>query len=222
MVERAESDPRVAACQPKLLSAVDDQIFDYGGGAGGYIDALGYTFCRGRLLDEREQRDCRRCDREVPLFWACGSALFLRVEAARRLGFLDLDYYMRFEEIDLCWRLQLAGHRIWSVPRSVVYHHSGFSLPPDSFRKTYLNHRNNLLCTVKISRSPPCCGCCPCAFRDLLELGLPSAQRRWSGALAPWASILALVGKPPAQYSSPPPPRLAAPKASSTRRHICG
>ena len=106
MVERAESDPRVAACQPKLLSAVDDQIFDYGGGAGGYIDALGYTFCRGRLLDRRE-RDCGQYDREVPLFWACGSALFLRVEAARRLGFLDLDYYMHFEEIDLCWRLQL-------------------------------------------------------------------------------------------------------------------
>ena len=196
MVERADSDPQIAACQPKLLSALDDQVFDYGGGAGGYIDALGYTFCRGRLLDEREQ-DCGQYDREVPLFWACGSALFLRVEAARQLDFLDLDYYMHFEEIDLCWRLQLAGHRIWSVPRSVVYHHSGFSLPPASFRKTYLNHRNNLVMHCKNQSLNTLLWLLPLRvpLEILASLGYLT-QRRWSSTLAPWASLLWLITHP--------------------------
>jgi GT2 family glycosyltransferase len=148
LVAAAESDPAIAGCQPKLLSATEPEFFDYGGAAGGYIDALGYSFCRGRLFDTCE-RDEGQYDAEVPLFWACGSALFLRVEAAREVGFLDLDYFMHFEEIDLCWRLQLAGYRIRAVPQSVIYHHSGFSLPPASYRKTYLNHRNNLVMLCK-------------------------------------------------------------------------
>jgi hypothetical protein len=148
LVAMAESDSRIAACQPKLRAATEPELFDYGGGAGGYIDTLGYTFCRGRLFDSRE-RDDGQYDAPVVLFWACGSALFLRVDAAREIGFLDLDFYMHFEEIDLCWRLQLAGYQIRAVPQSVVFHHSGFSLPPASYRKTYLNHRNNVIMLCK-------------------------------------------------------------------------
>ena len=148
LVAMAESDPRIAACQPKLRSATEPDLFDYGGGAGGYIDALGYTFCRGRLFDSRERDDCQY-DASVPLFWACGSALFLRVSAAREVGFLDLDFFMHFEEVDLCWRLQLADYQIRAVPQSVIFHHSGFSLPPNSYRKTYLNHRNNIVMLCK-------------------------------------------------------------------------
>ncbi len=196
LVDRAERDPRIAACQPKLLSATDDACFDYGGGAGGYIDSLGYTFCRGRLLDHREI-DSGQYDGEVPLFWACGSALFLRVEAARQLGFLDLDYFMHFEEIDLCWRLQLAGYRIWAVPGSVVYHHSGFSLPPASFRKTYLNHRNNLVMHCKNQPLSTLFWLLP--MRIALEL-LASigylAQRRWSSVVAPLAGMLWCIMHP--------------------------
>jgi GT2 family glycosyltransferase len=148
LVEAAETDPQLAACQPKLLSAADPGFFDYAGGAGGYIDRLGYTFCRGRLFDHRE-RDQGQYDRPAPLFWACGAALFLRLEALRQVGLLDEEYYMHFEEIDLCWRLHLAGYRILAVPASVIHHHSGWSLPPASFRKAYLNYRNNLVLLCK-------------------------------------------------------------------------
>ena len=54
LVAAAEADAAIAACQPKLLSATEADSFDYSGGAGGYIDRLGYTFCRGRLLDAVE------------------------------------------------------------------------------------------------------------------------------------------------------------------------
>ena len=148
LVEAAERNPAVAACQPKLLSAGRPDHLDDAGAAGGYIDRLGFPFCRGRLVFHQE-RDRGQYDRQVPLFWACGSAMFLRLEAVRRIGFLDPEYYMHMEEIDLCWRLHLAGYRVMAVPASVVYHHSARSLPVASYRRTYLKHRNNLIMVYK-------------------------------------------------------------------------
>ena len=148
LVAAADADAAIAACQPKLLSAAEAGSFDYSGGAGGYIDRLGYTFCRGRLFDEVET-DGGQYDTPADLFWTCGSAMLVRTDAVRRVGLLDLDFFMHFEEIDLCWRLRLAGYRLVAVPSSVIYHHAGWSLPAASFRKSYLNHRNNLVMLFK-------------------------------------------------------------------------
>ena len=148
LLATAAGDPNIAACQPKLLSARVEGVFDYSGAAGGYIDRYGYTFCRGRLLDSVE-RDEAQYDTPAELFWTCGSAMLLRTAAVKEVGLLDLDYFMHFEEIDLCWRLRLAGYRLLAVPSSVVYHHAGWSLPAASFRKGYLNHRNNLVMLCK-------------------------------------------------------------------------
>jgi hypothetical protein len=190
LVETAERDPRIAACQPKLLSATTPDTFDYGGGAGGYMDRLGYTFCRGRLFDHLE-RDSGQYDRSVYLFWACGSALFLRLEAARRLDFLDLDYFMHHEEIDLCWRLQLSGHCIVAVPSSVIYHHSGFTLPPDTFRKNYLNHRNSLVMAFKNMALHHLLWIWPLRLAlDLVASLTFLLNRQWHKVLAPIAAIL--------------------------------
>ena len=113
------------------------------------------------------------------------------VAAAREVGFLDLDFFMHFEEIDLCWRLQLASYQIRAVPQSVVFHHSGFSLPPTSFRKTYLNHRNNLVMLCKNQTPGRLLWLLP------LRLGLEffaimnyTRQGQWSSVLAPCAALL--------------------------------
>jgi GT2 family glycosyltransferase len=148
LLAACDADGSVGACQPKLLSATRDGMFDYSGAVGGYIDRLGYTFCRGRLFDTVEQDD-GQYDTPTGLFWACGSAMFLRREAVEQVGPLDLDYFMHFEEIDLCWRLRLAGWRILSVPSATIYHFAAQSLPPDTFLKLYLNHRNNLVALLK-------------------------------------------------------------------------
>ncbi|MFH1568250.1 MAG: glycosyltransferase family 2 protein [Gemmatimonadota bacterium] len=196
LVRACESDAAVAACQPKLLSATHAGCFDYGGGAGGYIDRLGYTFCRGRLFDHLET-DEGQYDRQVPLFWACGSAMFLRLAAVRQVGLLDLDFFMHFEEIDLCWRLQLAGYRIVAVPSSVVHHHSGFSLPPRSYLKAYLNHRNNLVTLVKNMPAARLARVLP--LRLLLEAASVlayAARGDWRLAPAPVAALVWCASHP--------------------------
>lgn len=148
LVRFADAHPRCAACQPKILSAQDRSRFDYAGAAGGRIDEFGHTYCLGRLFDTLEE-DRGQYDTPREIFWASGAALLLRRESLEQVGYLDELFFMHFEEIDLCWRLHLAGFQVWSVPSSTIYHHSGWTLPPESPRKMFLNHRNNLLLLLK-------------------------------------------------------------------------
>jgi GT2 family glycosyltransferase len=194
LISQADADPQIAALQPKLLAAAEPDTFDYAGACGGYIDRLGFTFCRGRMFNHREQ-DNGQYDAAVPLFWACGSAMFLRLEAVRQVGLLDADFFMHFEEIDLCWRLQLAAYHVASVPTSVVYHHSGWSLPPNTFAKTYLNHRNNLVMICKNMAGRRLAWVLPIRFGlDVLAVWRYILKREWLNSVAPLAAFLWILG----------------------------
>ncbi len=143
LVERLESNPRVAAVQPKIRAYNDPQMFEYAGAAGGYIDLYGYPFCRGRIMGTVE-RDEGQYDDSRKVFWASGACMAVRAEAWRKAGGLDEDFFAHMEEIDLCWRLQLMGYEVEAVGDSVVYHIGGGTLPNNSPRKIYLNFRNSL------------------------------------------------------------------------------
>lgn len=139
-----EAHPEAGGCQPKILAYTDKSRFEYAGAAGGYIDRNGYPYCRGRIFATVEE-DCGQYDTPAEVFWATGAALMVRTDLYNRLGGLDERFFAHMEEIDLCWRMQLAGWQLWCVPASHVYHLGGGSLPADNPRKTYLNFRNNLL-----------------------------------------------------------------------------
>lgn len=145
LVEWMETHPACAVAQPTLHQFGEERRFEYAGAAGGYLDRLGYPFCRGRLFDTVEEDSGQYAD-PAPIFWASGAACLIRKDAVDALGMLfDTTFFMHMEEIDLCWRLQRAGHEVWSVPASSVRHVGGASLGPQSPQKTYLNFRNNLL-----------------------------------------------------------------------------
>ena len=111
----------VGAVAPKLRSYGYRDMFEYAGAAGGYIDILGYPFCRGRILSTLES-DSGQYDDKREVFWASGAAFCCRAELFRRMGGFDADFFAHMEEIDLCWRMQLAGYKVMVEPRSVVYH----------------------------------------------------------------------------------------------------
>lgn len=143
MVELMEQHPEAGACQPKLRAYHQKDHFEYAGAAGGFMDYLGYTFCRGRLFDVLEP-DNGQYDTVMPIFWASGAAMFVRAKLYHQLGGLDKDFFAHMEEIDLCWRMKNAGHGLLYTPLSLVYHVGGGSLPQGNPRKTFLNFRNNL------------------------------------------------------------------------------
>ena len=144
LVAVLDRDERVAAVQPKILAYRDKKKFEYAGAAGGYIDYLGFPFCRGRVMDTTE-RDDGQYDDEVDVFWATGASLCIRRDVYRATGGLDEAFFAHMEEIDLCWRLKNGGYTLKVVPSSVVYHLGGGSLPMNHPRKLFLNYRNNLL-----------------------------------------------------------------------------
>ena len=161
-----DNNPNVAAVAPKLLSYVARDRFEYAGAAGGFIDFLGYPFCRGRILSNTEQ-DCGQYDTAREVFWASGAAFCCRAELFHSLGGFDGDFFAHMEEIDLCWRMQLAGYKVMCEPRSVVYHLGGGTLPNESPRKLYLNYRNNLAMLFK---------CAPTWQRCVVAVARPAAD----------------------------------------------
>ncbi len=152
LVEMLESSDDIAAAAPKLLSYAHRSRFEYAGASGGFIDTLGYPFCRGRILSAVEE-DNGQYDSPREVFWASGAAMACRTDVFRALGGFDTDFFAHMEEIDLCWRMQLAGYRVMVEPRSKVYHLGGGTLPA-SPRKLYLNHRNNLAMIYKCASTP--------------------------------------------------------------------
>ena len=148
LLEYMDKNPHVAACQPKLLCHWDRTRFEYAGASGGYIDAWGYPYCRGRVMGTVEE-DRGQYDEPASLLWATGAALMIRREAYWLAGGLDGRFFAHQEEIDLCWRLRSRGYGIACVPQSKVWHVGGGTLPKDSPHKTYLNFRNNLLLLYK-------------------------------------------------------------------------
>lgn len=147
-----KKDEKVGAVQPKILADERPSEFEYAGAAGGYLDKLGYPYCRGRIFDTVEV-DKGQYDEAVQVDWATGACCFVRASAWHALGGLDGSYFAHMEEIDFCWRLRRAGYSCWVEPSSTVYHLGGGTLQYASPRKTYLNFRNSLTTLTKNAES---------------------------------------------------------------------
>lgn len=148
LIEYMDSHDDVAVCQPKLLSVMHKNQFEYAGAAGGYLDRFGYPFCRGRIFETIEE-DRGQYDSQTNLLWATGACLMIRSADYWRVGGLDARFFAHNEEIDLCWRLRIVGRRIVYLPFSKVYHVGGGTLPKGNPMKTFLNFRNNLTMLYK-------------------------------------------------------------------------
>ncbi len=140
--------PDVAIIQPKILDLKKRDYFEYAGAAGGFIDQLGYPFCRGRIFQVLE-KDKGQYDDIHEIFWATGACMFIKKDLFESLGGFDEDYFAHQEEVDLCWRAKNQGHKIYYVGTSKVYHLGGSTLNNMNPKKTYLNFRNSLFSITK-------------------------------------------------------------------------
>ena len=148
IVSLLEQDKLNAACQPKLLSYKNKNLFEYAGGAGGWLDSFGYPFARGRVFDVCEE-DKGQYDATERIFWVTGAAMVIRSNVFHEMKGFDEYFFAHQEEIDLCWRMQLAGYKLYCCPSSVVYHVGGGTLPRGNSLKTFLNFRNNQIMLYK-------------------------------------------------------------------------
>lgn len=138
----------VSVVQPKIRSVLHPGYFEYAGAAGGFIDWMGYPYCRGRVFDHIE-KDEGQYDDPTDIFWASGAAFAIRKELFLQTGGFDDAFEFHMEEIDLCWRCLKMGKKIRVEPGSVVYHLGAGSLVKSSPRKVFYNYRNSLLMLLK-------------------------------------------------------------------------
>ncbi|WP_315816832.1 glycosyltransferase family 2 protein [Paraflavitalea speifideaquila] len=168
VIELMEAHDDIAICQPKLRSLDEKQMFEYAGACGGWIDRLGYPFARGRILLTIEP-DSGQYDNLAQIFWASGACMFLKSSIYEEIGGFYDYYYMHQEDIDLCWRAQHAGYKIYACPESVVFHIGGGSLSWENHLKTFLTFRNNY---ILLTRNLPLLQLLPVIIlRLLMDLG---------------------------------------------------
>lgn len=143
-----DENPNTAIIQPKILDYKNKAYFEYAGAGGGFIDKLGYPFCRGRIFNTIE-KDNGQYDDTRPIFWASGACFFIRKEVYRELNGFDADFFAHQEEIDLCWRSFNRNYDTFYCGLSIVYHLGGATLATSNPKKTFLNFRNSLLMLTK-------------------------------------------------------------------------
>ena len=148
IISAFNNDSSLVAAQPKILDYKNKSYFEYAGAAGGFLDKLGYPFCRGRIFDSIE-KDTNQYNDEINIFWATGACLFIKKDAFNKVGGLDEDFFAHQEEIDLCWRLQSQGGKIKYIGNSTVFHVGGATLSAANSQKTFYNFRNTLLMLLK-------------------------------------------------------------------------
>ncbi|SNR63717.1 hypothetical protein SAMN04488009_2882 [Maribacter sedimenticola] len=140
--------PEIAIVQPKILDLLKRDYFEYAGAAGGFIDQLGYPFCRGRIFQTLE-RDHGQYDDIKEIFWATGACMFVRRKVFNELNGFDPDYFAHQEEVDFCWRAKNHGYKVFYIGTSKVFHLGGSTLSNMNPKKTYLNFRNSLFSITK-------------------------------------------------------------------------
>lgn len=143
LIQYFKENPTTAAAQPFILSFAQPDYFEYAGAAGGFIDKIGYPFCRGRIFDTLEKNTGQYTSSKV--HWASGACLMVDANKYWEVEGLDEYFFAHQEEIDLCWRLRRAGYECAAVAESEVLHVGGGTLQQDNPFKTYLNFRNNLI-----------------------------------------------------------------------------
>ena len=94
LIEIIHSNPRLVAVQPKILSHTQPTDFEHAGAAGGWIDSMGYPFCKGRIFDFIE-KDTGQYDQPNGIFWASGAAMMIRASkpASEKLA-MRSDFFM--------------------------------------------------------------------------------------------------------------------------------
>lgn len=131
----AEADACLGAVQSLLLlMAARDQV----NSAGNAVHFLGLGYCLGY----RELAAKHRGGPVRDIAYGSGAGLLLRVAALREVGLLEEDFFMYHEDLDLGWKLRLAGWRNVIAPRSVVWHDFEFSR---SIKKYFWMERNRFI-----------------------------------------------------------------------------
>jgi GT2 family glycosyltransferase len=146
LLESAKFSSGYTVYASRMMSSAKRSILD---GAGDVYHTSGAAWRRGH------DRKCEAGDLEkVEVFGACAAAALYRRDVIVDIGGFDERYFCYFEDVDLAFRLRLAGYRCLYVPDAVVYHVGSATTGERSDFTTYHGQRN-LVWTYFKDMPPP-------------------------------------------------------------------
>lgn len=140
LVAVLDANPHVGAAACKVLTA-DGKHLD---SSADIYTNWGLPYPRGR-----GEADTGQYDHLTDIFGASGAASLYRVSALKQVGLLDEDFFAYYEDVDLSFRLQLAGWKVRYVPESRVYHKIGMTSGRMKGFTTYQTMKNLPLVAFK-------------------------------------------------------------------------
>ena len=143
LVHRMEADPKIGAAQVKIKMMDSLGFLD---NAGSYLTRTGFLVHWGF-----GKRDSKEFDTEKIIFSAKGACLMAKREVIDKVGLFDNDFVSYIEETDFCWRVWLAGYKIYYLPQTYIWHKVGFTFSKQ-FNPVVVNYnsfKNRILCLYK-------------------------------------------------------------------------
>jgi GT2 family glycosyltransferase len=139
LVKTLDSDPFIGMVCPKIMFQTSPKTIQFAG----YTDMSKYTF-RNRCIGYGEP-DNGQHDRIRDTAFAHGAAMMLKREVFDRIGLMNEEYFLYYEETDWSIRIRNAGYRIVYTPDTYILHKESLSTGKDSPLQTYYLNRNRTL-----------------------------------------------------------------------------
>jgi N-acetylglucosaminyl-diphospho-decaprenol L-rhamnosyltransferase len=143
LVGRLRAAPRLGAVGPKLHNP-DGSRYPSARSAPSLGDAIGHALLGGIAPGNRFTRAYRQLDVDPdvarPVEWVSGAAVWLRREALDRVGGWDERFFLFFEDVDLCRRLEGDGWEVAYEPAGHVVHAVGSSRARRPLRSIVAHH----------------------------------------------------------------------------------
>ncbi|MBN1326219.1 glycosyltransferase family 2 protein [Candidatus Falkowbacteria bacterium] len=132
-----QNNENIAAVQPRLMLWPEK---DKVNSLGNSIHYLGFGFSGGGY--QKFSGDLTPQEIAYP----SGAAVLIKTEVLKKIGSFDAKLFAYHEDLDLGWRMRLAGYKILVAPDAVVYHKYEFSR---SIGKYYFMERNRFICLLE-------------------------------------------------------------------------
>ena len=141
LVDVIEKHPDVAACTCKVKLFSNKSLLN---SAGMECDIYGFSFSRGLICRGNLEKDKGQYDNIEEVFAAYSAAMTIRKNVFEKIDGFNTDFGFHYEEIDLSWRVRLAGYNILYVPKAVVYHKMGGAKTIYTAKTKYFIEKNRL------------------------------------------------------------------------------
>jgi len=146
IIKRFRKNPKIGVCGSKLVySHQRDKIQGLGGRINPFTCATKHI---PWLAPSKQEYNDEEMEKQIS--YVLGASMMFSRAALEKVGLLCEDYFLYYEEVDMCNRLKKAGFELGVASKSIVYHKEGAST---NYGKSdvadYCSVRNRILIAKK-------------------------------------------------------------------------